>query len=300
MPESGTPEWVAAARAAGLPASSQLARDDRAPHLDSRSTVAVERPAVGRVSTGGAELGVVPRHAAPDPGRPDFVGPIPFQAGSPASPRKRGVRWPLLADDLFRLAHRDTNGGPLLHPTVAGLGLAAALLGELVLTNKVGVQGEYLVVLSRDLPDDALAHLVLDQLLRESQPHPVRTWLAYLAQTSNEGVADRLRRAGHVRAEVSRRLLAKTTVYVPTDVNTAAWPWARLSTRLRTRQRLDPFDVVLAGLMLAVDLQGRVLDGASHDIVAGLREVIASTELSTRLLLHHAEAAIGDAVVTNH
>ena len=211
------------------------------------------------------------------------------------------MRWPLLADDLFRMAHRDTTGGPLLHPTVSGLGLAAALLGELTLTNKVGVHGEYLVVLSRHLPDDALAHLVFDQLLRESQPLPVRTWLAYLAQTSYEGVAQRLRRAGHVRAEVSRkRLIKTTTVYVPTNINNAAWPWARLSTRLRKREPLDIFDVVLAGLMLAVDLHGRVLDGAPHEVVAGLREVISATDLSTRLLLHHAEAAIGDAVVTNH
>ncbi len=35
-------------------------------------------------------------------------------------------RWPLLADDVFRVAHEDRDGGRLLHPAVAGLGLAAA------------------------------------------------------------------------------------------------------------------------------------------------------------------------------
>ncbi|GAB1644216.1 hypothetical protein KRMM14A1259_46390 [Krasilnikovia sp. MM14-A1259] len=39
-------------------------------------------------------------------------------------------RWPLLADDMFRVAQRDHSGVPVLHPGVAGLELAATLLGE--------------------------------------------------------------------------------------------------------------------------------------------------------------------------
>ncbi|WP_130509681.1 GPP34 family phosphoprotein [Krasilnikovia cinnamomea] len=43
---------------------------------------------------------------------------------------------PLLADDMFRVAHRDHSGVPMLYG-VAGLGRAAALLGELVLTGRI-------------------------------------------------------------------------------------------------------------------------------------------------------------------
>ncbi|MDM4721375.1 GPP34 family phosphoprotein [Micromonospora sp. WMMA1363] len=206
----------------------------------------------------------------------------------------------MLADDLFRLAHHDTTGRPLLHSTVAGLGLAAALLAELVFTDTIVIEQDRIFVATRVPPSDALAHTVLDQLSGEATAHSVRTWLAFLSQTSREQVGSRLLRSGHVRAEVTRRLLTKVTTYVPTDANVAAWPWARLSTRLRNGQPLDGFDTVLAGLVLTTDLHRHVLDGAPGHVIAGVRQLVATTSPSMRLLLQHTEAAVGDAVLTGH
>src|SRR6266704_4142496 len=45
-----------------------------------------------------------------------------------------------LADDLYLMAHDDRTGKPLLQPRAAGLGLAGALLAELVLAGRIEVE----------------------------------------------------------------------------------------------------------------------------------------------------------------
>jgi hypothetical protein len=178
--------------------------------------------------------------------------------------------------------------------------LAAALLGELVLSGHVGIRDGRVMVARSAAPADALGHAVLDHLISEPVNHPVRTWLAFLARTAHADVAVRMLRAGHLREQVSRRLWGRRAVrYVPTDMNTAAWPWARLSTLLRAGRALDAFDTVLGGLVLATDLHRAVLLGASVDLVADLRRVVAVAPPAVRDLIAHTEAAVGDAVITS-
>ncbi|MBT8225031.1 MAG: hypothetical protein HKP61_04585 [Dactylosporangium sp.] len=88
---------------------------------------------------------------------------------------------PALADEFFRLAHHDTTGRPLLHPRATSLGLAAALLGELLHTRKVFVQERQVYPLDRTPPDDALAHATLDQLIVQPRHTAVRIWLEFLS-----------------------------------------------------------------------------------------------------------------------
>lgn len=295
------------AQATPGPAQPHVPRDAGVPYPAPRpAAAAAPGPAAGRAPApqpSRATAPTVARHSAAEPhGRP--VTPPP-QPPTPPDPPARSTapsrtRWPFLADDLFRLAHHDTTGRPLLHASVAGLGLAAALLAELAFTDTIVIERDQVVIVGRRPPSDALAHTVLDQLAGETTAHTVRTWLAFLSQTSYEQVASRLLRSGHVRAETSRRLLTKTTTFVPTDANVAAWPWARLCTRLRNAQPLDAFDVVLAGLVLATDLHRHVLDGVGGPVVTSLRQLIDTTPPSMRLLLHHTEAAVGDAVLTGH
>ncbi len=191
------------------------------PYPDSRSAAAVPRPAAGRAPAPQPSRATVPavaRHAAPEShGRPVNAPPPPPAhpdppARSTAPPR---TRWPLLADDLFRLAHHDRTGRPLLHASVAGLGLAAALLAELVVAEAIVIESDQVCVVSRTPPPDVLAHTVLGQLAGEVAGHTVRTWLAFLSQTSRERVALRLLRSGHVRPEAGRRLLTRSRSMCP-------------------------------------------------------------------------------------
>lgn len=238
------------------------------------------------------------RHAAPTRPAGQAVVADP-SARSAEARRSAGLGWPLLANDMFRLVHRDSDGRLLLDARVAGLGLSAALLGELLMTNRIQLRDGVVVAGSGAAPVDVLAHSVLDQVASEPIHHPVRTWLAYLARGSHTQVAARLIRGGHVREHRSRGLFSRSVRYLPVDMNAAAWPWARLSTRLRNGEPLDGFDTLLAGLVLATDLHRIVLLGATDDLAGELRRVVGAAPAMVRELVYHTEAAVGDAVITS-
>src|SRR5215470_10146321 len=81
---------------------------------------------------------------------------------------QRGVAT-LLADEFFLIAHEERSGRSRLHPRATGLGLAAGLLGELILLERVQVYRGELAVVSREPPGDALQHNVLDLLIVQRQ-----------------------------------------------------------------------------------------------------------------------------------
>ena len=90
----------------------------------------------------------------------------------------------LVADEFYFVSHDEANGKPLLHIRIAGLGLAAALLGELILDGHINVSEGNLAVVNPRPPEDALEHIVLDQLLSEPQHREVGIWLAFLGKTA--------------------------------------------------------------------------------------------------------------------
>lgn len=182
---------------------------------------------------------------------------------------------------------------------MAGLGLAAALLGELLWVRRISVRDGLLWVVDKTPPSDVVTHTVLEQLVAQPQHTTVRIWLDFLARDAADLVAQRLWRAGHVRREVSRRLLRADGVrWVPVDWNTAHWPTARLSIHLRDRARMTQTDVFLAGLVAATGLDEGLLQKApasSHDY---LRQVIAALPAPVRELVTHTEVAVGQAVLS--
>jgi len=205
----------------------------------------------------------------------------------------------LLADDYFLLGVSDRTGRPKLAPKVFALGVAGALLGELILDERITVEGDRIQLINRHPPADALAHTILDHLLAEgASTHPVRTWLVFLARQSVEQVAERLWRAGHIRRERSRRLFSTETLYPPIEPNVAYWPTARLSTALgRGRQFTWP-DAALAGLAVATGLDEYLLytgETAARDY---LRHIIDHLTAALHALVWHLDAAVGDAVLT--
>ncbi|GAA3742236.1 hypothetical protein GCM10022225_27300 [Plantactinospora mayteni] len=204
----------------------------------------------------------------------------------------------MLADDFFRLAHHDVNGRRRLHARAVDIGLAAALIAELLVTRHLEIRDGELVAANRTPPTDAVAHTVLDSVLAELERHSVRTWLLYLEKDARTHVARRLVRSGDLQAVTSRRLLGPViTRYVPTDMNKAAWPWLSLSWRLRERHKLDFPGACLAGFILATGLDKWVLEGAPPAASEYLQYVAAHLWPPMRELLAHTEATIGDAVL---
>jgi hypothetical protein len=202
----------------------------------------------------------------------------------------------LLADEFYLVAHDDVTGRPRRHAGTVALGLAGALLAELMVHGRLTVHGDAVVVVSHQPPADALAHTVLDQVAREE--HGLRTWLAFLARQAPDGVAARLERAGLLARQEPRRRRAATT-WVPTDMSAAAWPGMRLRLLLQREQPLELPDVVLAGLVEAVDLSADVLWGVGSRTVQYRDFLLSTLPDPLRQLIAQTSAAVGAAVVTH-
>lgn len=204
----------------------------------------------------------------------------------------------LLADQFFLIAHEDRTGRSRLHPRATGLGLAAGLLGELMVNDRVRVFEGELYVVSREPPGDALAHDVLDLLIAQPQHRELRTWLAFLAQDAAVKVGERLLRAGVVEPVTKRKLLSTQTLYMPMSSdqrNVAAWAPVRLADILVHRRAMNITDRVLAGLVVATGLTRHVLwDFTAHQQgLAHLPAVLSSLPEDLRQLVEHTEASVG-------
>jgi hypothetical protein len=79
----------------------------------------------------------------------------------------------LVADDLYLMAHHEISGRPLLQPRPLGIGLAGALLAELILAGGISLRRDGAVTAGRGRPADQLASRVRDLILAEP-PHLVR------------------------------------------------------------------------------------------------------------------------------
>jgi hypothetical protein len=210
---------------------------------------------------------------------------------------QRGVAT-LLADQFYLIAHEDRTGRSRLHPRATGLGLAAGLVGELMLQGRVRVFGGELGVVSREPPGDVLSHNILDLLIAQRQHRELRTWLNFLAQDAAVKVGERLLRAGVVEPVTRRRLTGTQTLYMPMSQdqrNFAAWAPARLANILVQGHAMHIADRALAGLVVATGLTRHVLwDFAVHRPgLTHLYAVVESLPADLRELVEHTEASVG-------
>jgi hypothetical protein len=204
-----------------------------------------------------------------------------------------------LADDLFLTAHDTVKGKSLLTPATLGLGLAGALLAELVLWRRLDVVDGKITIIDDRPTGDPATTAVLDQLLREGSHRAVRDWIAFLATgIATDLVERRLSRAGLVQRQEKRSLLSTKVNFVPTDSMIAGWPATRVRTFLTRGEMLDVPDLVLAGLILATGLDQHVfitLD--NRDRAQMFEQFRRRLPAMLQELVGHAEAAVGDAVM---
>jgi Golgi phosphoprotein 3 (GPP34) len=215
-------------------------------------------------------------------------------AGGPRPPAPGLAGTGLLADDLYLIAHHERTGRPLLAPRAAGLGLAGALLGELVLAGAVTLTAGKVAV-TGPAPGEELAAAVLGLLAGEPEPRPAWDWLAFLARTAPAGVAGRLEQAGYLTARWSWR----GPRWVPADPDCAFAPIARVKAGLDPHRPAGTQAMALAALAAACGLGARLglylppaarhrLPGVAGRLDPGLREVITQTQaaVDSALLAH--------------
>lgn len=163
-----------------------------------------------------------------------------------------------LADDLWLMAHHEVTGKPYLQPRATGLGLAGALLAELVLGGDLLAWPDGVAATGDARPDDGLASLVLGHVLQEPEPHPAREWLLFLGGTAAGRVARRLEDSGYLALSAARRPW-RAQRRVPVNADCAFAPLARVQYALRSsRPAAAAHGVVLAGLADACGLGPRL------------------------------------------
>jgi Golgi phosphoprotein 3 (GPP34) len=217
------------------------------------------------------------RHASRPPGR-GYSGPL--DAGLSGTG--------LVADDLYLMAHDDRTGRPRLQPRALGIGLAGALLAELMLAGWIGLRRDGTVVIVPGLAQDTMArHALLKQVADEPGPQPVQAWLRFLARGAARDVALRLEQAGYLR-HVRSWIPGRRGRPVPVSPDWAFAPMLRVRSALDPARPVTPHGVALAGLAAACGLRflldqyqsrgGRTIADAVAAAGPGLQELISQTQ----------------------
>jgi hypothetical protein len=207
-----------------------------------------------------------------------------------------------LADDLYLMAHHDVTGRPYLQPRAAGLGLAGALLAELMLSGQVqagpaGVALTRIALTGYHRPGDWLAGQVLSYLAAERELRQAGEWLAFLARTAASDVAGRLGGAGYLTRRPARRPW-RGERWIPADSDCAFAPIGRATSALDPARQLLIPGAALAGLAAACGLGPRLLAHAPASR-RRVEEAVAVLPPGLRYLIAQTQAAVDSAVLAH-
>jgi hypothetical protein len=192
-----------------------------------------------------------------------------------------------LADDLYLMAHNDSTGRPYLQPRACGIGLAGALLAELLIAGGLSLSSDGAVTACGVPPADQLTARVQNQIAGERERLAAGEWLQFLGRTATGGVARRLADAGYLTLTPRRPWRAER--WVPADSDCAFMPLNRAWSALDSSRPPAVHAAALAGLAAGCGLETRLLAYAPprgsrspHEAAAllppALRELIAVTQ----------------------
>ena len=202
-----------------------------------------------------------------------------------------------VADDLWLMAHHETSGRPFLQPRPLGIGLAGALLAELVLGGCVFVDYDGAVAARRTWPGDGLARKVRDQVAAEPERHPVPEWLLFLGQSAAPDVAARLEQAGYV-TRAGGRVPWRAVRWVPVDPDWAFAPLLRARPATDAARPLTAHAAVLAGLAAGCGLRFR-LDQYLPAAGRSIEQAVSQLPPDLQQLAVAVQAAVDGAVLTH-
>ena len=206
----------------------------------------------------------------------------------------------LVGDDLYLMAHDDRTGRPHLQPRALGIGLAGALLTELMLAGWIGLRRDSTVVFVPGVTQDTvMRHVLLKQIADEPGPQPVQAWLRFLARSAARDVALRLEQAGylgHVRSWIPGR----QGRWVPVNPDWAFAPMLRIRSALDPARPVTPHAAALTGLAVASGLSFR-LDQYQYQTEARrtIQDAVAALGPGLQELISQAQTAV-DSTVLSH
>jgi hypothetical protein len=204
-----------------------------------------------------------------------------------------------LADDLYLMAHDEVNGKPFVQPRALGLGLAGALLAELMLPGLITI-GPDGVTPSRPLmPDDAVTRELLNLLVSEREVHQVREWLLFIGRDAAAGVAERLAACGYLVQSGGWGRLWRAKRWVPVNENCAFAPMLRVRAALDATRFPSAHGAVLTGLATACGLGFRIAQYVLLDRGRSVEETVELLGSGPRELIAQTRAAVDSAVLSH-
>jgi hypothetical protein len=203
-----------------------------------------------------------------------------------------------LADDLYLMAHHEATGRPHLQPRAAGLGLAGALLAELMLAGSIGLRAGQVVTSGAPAPHDELTRSVLGLVAGEPERHPARDWLLFLARTAADGIAGRLARSGYLTRDSSRRPF-HSRLWVPADPDSAFAPLLRVKAALDPARPATAQNLTLAGLAVACGLGHHLAAYLPEGAHRRIGEATRQLHPCLQELIAHTQAAVDSALLSH-
>jgi hypothetical protein len=206
-----------------------------------------------------------------------------------------------LAADFFLIAHDEFSGKLRVSPDLLGCGLVGAQLAELVLANRLSVEGGRLLVTYARAGGDEVGVYVAESIARQTTTHSVRVWIDTFSEVLYELIARRLVDEGVVRREAGGRQLMRRRPdrFPATDLLAAARPRLRLEHMLRTPQEFDLPGAIIAVLIGAIGAE-TVLDPEIDR--TGVRELVTRLEenlpADVRALVEGVRAAVAAVSLT--
>ncbi len=211
------------------------------------------------------------------------------------------------ADDVFLMLLDERSGEPRAARRIAGLAVAAGMLGELLADSCLTITADGGVeLLDAGWPPHDELEAEVYKLIHESNAHPLRTWVDYLALDAWDRVGRRLAHDDVVQVVARRRLISKRIAYVPNDPSAVLAPVVRIGCRLTGEvagEELTLVDLTSIGLIAVAGLLDHVWwdEGLHGRARAALPEVLSQLPLDHPItqLFAVTEAAVAEAMLTS-
>lgn len=206
-----------------------------------------------------------------------------------------------LADELFLIGHDEYTGKTRLSDELLGTGLAGAVLGELLITRRIGCIGGKVTVNDQRPWGDPVTDAAVGELHRRMGNYVVRAWVEHLRPNAREAVAQRLLAAGVVRREENRGMLSRRGAprYPGVEPMVCAQPQVRLAYQLERPGTIDPQTATLAALVLAAGLdQLLVVSMSRQETREQLTQITASLPVELQALITGVQAATAALALT--
>jgi len=212
-----------------------------------------------------------------------------------------------VADDLYLIAHHEVSGKSYLSPRAAGIALAGGLVAELLAAQTPAVAIDRGCIIARyrkngdpvaryARPDDPVSGHVLDLIVAECAPRPVRDWLLYLGKTAAADVAGRLERAGYL-TRLASRIPWRAGPLVPVEGDWSRCALLRAHAALDGSRTLTLHSALLTGLTVACGLGFRFAD-LSKAPSRGAEEAAGALPRSLQELVARVQVAADAAVLS--